>query len=80
MAAGMRKGMHRDAREKTTRLDRYAGEWIMLVGSKVVAHDRSLAGAILQASRMSLRSKPTVFLVPHKDEGPYLLYGAGQPR
>ena len=55
-------------------MDRYAGEWVMLVGSKVVAHDKSLSGTILQTSRMTLKSKPAVFLVPRKDEGPYLLF------
>ena len=54
-------------------LDRYAGQWVVLTGEKVVGHSRSLPDAIQKATGKGISKKPTVFLVPRKDEGPYLL-------
>ena len=61
-------------RHKAIRLDRYAGEWLVFANDKVAAHDKSLPEAMSKASKKKLKGKPSVFLVPRKDEGPYLLF------
>ena len=55
------------------RLDHYAGEWVVFVGDKIVAHDKELATAMTKVKTKTLKKKASVFLVPRKDEGPYVL-------
>lgn len=54
-------------------LTRYAGEWVAFVRNSVVAHDRTLAKTMAQVEKKGLRDKVSVFLVPRKNEGPYVL-------
>ena len=69
-----RRGCHLGGkRTKRNDLGRYAGEWLVMSENQIVAHDKSLAQAMRQASRKHLKHKPSVFLVPRRDEGPYLL-------
>lgn len=53
----------------------YAGKWVAFSDRRVVATGSSLSEVMrkLPASRAASRSKPSVFLVPRRDEGPYVL-------
>ncbi len=64
--------------KKTLRLDRYAGEWVVLVGTQVIAHASSLEDAMRLASAKRGKLPPSVFLVPRKDEGPFILFSPGK--
>jgi hypothetical protein len=54
-------------------LSRYAGEWVAFVKANVVAHDKSLSKTMAQIEKQGLQDKASVFLVPRKNEGPYVL-------
>jgi len=60
-------------KRKMVRLDRFAGEWVVLVQDRVVAHDKTLATAMDEAGKKGVADRASVFLVPRKDEGPYVL-------
>lgn len=55
------------------KLSRYAGEWVVLAGGRVVSHNSTLVKAMAVAERTGFRKKTSVFKVPRKNEGPYLL-------
>ena len=40
---------------------------------KVIAHNKELKGLVQEIDAKNLREKAAVFLVPRKDEGPYIL-------
>lgn len=52
-------------------LSRFAGQWVALVGKRVVAHEATLPALLVRVKRR--KAQPSVFLVPRKDEGPYIL-------
>lgn len=54
-------------------LNRYGGQWVALISNKVVAHHETLKGLMKIVDGEGLRDKAVVFLVPRKDEGPYVL-------
>ena len=56
--------------KKTICLDRYAGDWVAFAKGKVVAHQGTLNELMKRVQK--LKSKPSVFLVPRKKEGPYV--------
>lgn len=64
----MRRVTHR-----TPNLAAYAGKWVVLSNSHVVASAPSLREALQKVSAKGKVLKPAVFLVPRKDEGPYVL-------
>lgn len=51
-------------------LDQYAGEWVAFANGKVVAHQGTLKRLMKKVEK--LEKKPPVFLVPRKNEGPYV--------
>ena len=55
------------------KLDRYAGKWVAFINGKIVAYDEALSGLMKEIDSRKLRKKASVFLVPRKDEGPYVL-------
>lgn len=57
-------------------LNRYAGEWVAFVDGGVVAHNKILAGLMREVEGKNIKSKASVFRVPRKDEGPYVLASA----
>lgn len=59
--------------KKQSDLNRYAGEWVVFVNDTIVAHDKELNQAMIHIEKESLQKKASVFLVPRKDEGPYVL-------
>ena len=63
----------RRATRHTPNLAAYAGKWIVLSNSHVVASGLSLREAMQKVSAKGKVLKPSVFLVPRKDEGPYVL-------
>lgn len=54
-------------------LNRYAGEWVAFVDGKIVAHDEKLKTLMGELETKELNKKASVFLVPRKNEGPYVL-------
>lgn len=58
---------------KKIKLDRYAGKWVAFVEGKVVAYNENLSDLMREIDLKGLRKKASVFLVPRKDEGPYVL-------
>ncbi|MEK7087202.1 MAG: DUF5678 domain-containing protein [Patescibacteria group bacterium] len=58
---------------KKMKLDRYAGKWVAFINGKIVAYDEALSGLMKEIDSRKLRKKASVFLVPRKDEGPYVL-------
>lgn len=63
------------------RIGKFAGKWIALdpVRKKIIASGDSLedvAPAVNQSQTrdLAVEKSPYVFLVPRKDEGPYILY------
>ncbi len=62
-------------REKgTPNLTAYAGRWVALSDRKIVAAGSSLAEVMRKLpARSTARLKPSLFLVPRQDEGPYVL-------
>ena len=60
--------------KKTTSLDKYAGKWVAFdEKDKIVGYDESLEGLMKKIKKKGLEKKVSVFLVPRKDEGPYIL-------
>ena len=47
---------------------KYAGQWIAILGNKIVAHGRSLQEVYRKAIRQHPRNPPLVTYVPKKDE------------
>lgn len=56
-----------------TKLDPYAGKWVAFLGEKIVASADTLKDLMKEIDDKNLRGKVSVFLVPRKDEGPYVL-------
>ncbi|MEK7077580.1 MAG: DUF5678 domain-containing protein [Patescibacteria group bacterium] len=54
-------------------LNRYAGEWVAFVDGRVVGHDEKLKGLMKKIEIKGFSDKASIFLVPRKDEGPYVL-------
>ncbi|OHB18448.1 MAG: hypothetical protein A2666_05180 [Parcubacteria group bacterium RIFCSPHIGHO2_01_FULL_47_10b] len=59
--------------KSTKNLNRYAGQWVVFVDNAIIAHDKALNEAMSHARKKGLHKKASVFLVPRKDEGPYIL-------
>lgn len=59
---------------KKVKLSRYAGQWVAFVQEKIVEHGEDLKTLMKKIDEKGLRKKASVFLVPRKDEGPYILY------
>ena len=58
---------------KKIKLDRYAGKWVAFVEGKIVASNENLSDLMKEIDSKRIRGKASVFLVPRKDEGPYVL-------
>jgi len=58
---------------KVLNLERYSGRWVALSRGRVIASGRSLENLMAEVKQLKLKVKPTVLLVPRKDEGPYIL-------
>lgn len=59
--------------KKQQGLEKYSGEWVAFIGNKIVAHDKNLENLMKEIEKRNLRKDASIFLVPRKDEGPYIL-------
>jgi len=59
---------------KKQSLDRYAGMWVAFAGQYVIAFAKTLPELERLVGELRLKKKPVYFLVPRKDEGPYILF------
>ena len=55
----------------TPDLTAYAGRWVALSSHRVVAVGSSLPDVMRKLPTRRPRLQPSVFLVPHRGEGPY---------
>ncbi|MEK7576831.1 MAG: DUF5678 domain-containing protein [Patescibacteria group bacterium] len=51
----------------------FAGKWIALIDGQVIESATSLDMLMMKVRRTQLHKKPSIMLVPRKDEGPYIL-------
>lgn len=58
---------------KGKNLERYAGKWVALVDGRVVEYAAELPMLMRKIKTKRFKRQPSVFLVPRKDEGPYVL-------
>jgi len=58
--------------KKNVLLDRYAGEWVAFANGKVVAHQGTLKRLMEKVKTLKKVKKPSVMLVPKRNEGPYV--------
>ena len=58
---------------KKVKLNRYAGKWVAFIEREIVASNETLGGLMKEINSRGLKRKASVFLVPRKDEGPYVL-------
>lgn len=58
---------------KKIKLDPYAGKWVAFIKGRIVAHNETLRDLMKEIDSKGLRKQASVFLVPRKDEGPYVL-------
>jgi len=59
---------------KTTSLDKYAGQWVAFADDKIVAHEGSLKKLMEKVNkRKRTRRKPSVLLVPKKSEENHII-------
>ena len=59
--------------KKTQKLSSYEGKWVAFEGKQIVAYSDTLKNLMEEVDARELRKKVSVFLVPRKDEGPYIL-------
>ena len=75
----VKKNIKKQSRkERRPNLSQYAGKWVAILGSKVIAHGDKLediASYVIRDSKdkVPMEKRPAAFKVPHKDEGPYIL-------
>jgi len=60
-------------KKKTVSLNKYTGKWVAFVNGKVVDYNETLKGLMNKVDKKGLKKDVSVFLVPRKDEGPYVL-------
>ena len=58
---------------KKIRLDRYAGKWVAFIDDKIVAWANTLDELDKKIKKLRFSEEAVYFLVPRKDEGPYIL-------
>lgn len=59
---------------KTEQLNKYAGKWVAIADNRVIVAADSLEGLEEQLQGKKPKQEPVYFLVPRKDEGPYVLF------
>lgn len=60
--------------KKIIHLDKYTGKWVAFIDGKIVGVGKSLPDLIKNVKKKRISRKPSVLLVPRKDEGPYILF------
>lgn len=54
-------------------LERFEGKWVAMRDNGIVAFADTLKDLMVKIDAKGLRKSVAVFLVPRKDEGPYIL-------
>ena len=60
-------------RKQTQNLAAYAGKWVAFSKNRIVAVGASLPDVMRKVHPSRSHIRPSVFLVPRQDEGPYVL-------
>jgi len=60
-------------KKKTLNLDRFVGEWVAFIEDKIVFHSKTLEDLMKEVKKRTPKKRPSVLLVPRKEEGPYIL-------
>lgn len=61
------------AQRKRQNISKYEGKWVALLDGKVVESAMELSMLMQKIKGKRFKKRPSVFLVPRKDEGPYVL-------
>lgn len=69
----MNKIAIRELNRKSVSLNKYAGKWVAFIDGKIVSWGNTLEELMTRVKKMGLEKKASAFLVPRKDEGPYVL-------
>lgn len=69
----MSKTTIKELKRESISLNKYAGKWVAFVDEKVVAFGDTLEEVGNKIEKMKLKKRAVYFLVPRKDEGPYVL-------
>lgn len=59
--------------KRSVGLDKYAGKWVAFIDNKIIAWADTLKDLAEKIKRLKPKKRPVYFLVPRKDEGPYIL-------
>ena len=59
--------------KKGVALDKYSGKWVAFVDEKIVDWADTLEELAKKIKMLKSKERPVYFLVPRKDEGPYIL-------
>ena len=62
------------SKKRALSLERYSGKWIAFIDQKVVAWADDLKELDKKIKELKPKKEPVYFLVPRKDEGPYILF------
>lgn len=54
-------------------LNPYSGKWVAFIDNQPVASEKNLDLLMKKVKKKDLPKEPSIMLVPHKDEGPYIL-------
>ena len=67
------KKTKRSVDSRSAGLDKYSGKWVAFIDEKVIAWADTLEEVAKKIERLNLKERAVYFLVPRKDEGPYIL-------
>lgn len=59
--------------EQSVNLAAYSGKWVALSRNRIVAVGSSIPEVLRKIPARQPRMQPSLFLVPRRDEGPYVL-------
>ncbi|MEW5907627.1 MAG: DUF5678 domain-containing protein [Patescibacteria group bacterium] len=60
--------------KKQISLKRFSGKWVAFINDKVIAWADNLQDLERKIKKIRPKKEPVYFLVPRKDEGPYILF------
>jgi hypothetical protein len=59
--------------KRINNLDKYSGNWVALIDNTIIDSAKRLKDLDNKIKKLKLKKQPVYFLVPRKDEGPYIL-------
>lgn len=69
----MKKTVTLKTNKKNINLDRFEGKWVAFIDNKPVNADKNLNLLMDKVKKSHYPKEPSVMLIPHKGEGPYIL-------